>query len=342
MSQKEPQLEAKGATGRMPLPPATTESRLVRYVLTGIAVVFLGLFIVLPVANVFAQAFSHGFSGYVGAFVPQAPTPSGTVHTVTQIAKQAAKQRSIVEKNWRSIRLSLAVAAVVIPVNVVFGLAAAWAIGKFRFRGRNILMSLIDLPFSVSPVVVGLMFVLLLGDSGLFGRWASGLTLPDPFSVHWAGFGESWFPLAFGNHFTGVIFTPVAIVLASLFVTFPFVPRSLIPLMEAQGTDEELAAISLGASGWQTFRRVTLPNIKWGLLYGVILATARCLGEFGAVSVVTGNTDSNATLPLRIENLWSSYHYQPAFALASVLTLISVVTLVAKVLLERQGRSERS
>jgi sulfate transport system permease protein len=198
------------------------------------------------------------------------------------------------------------------------------------------LITLIDLPFSVSPVIAGLIFVLLLGRSGVFGPWASNLTWPDPFSLHWRGFAHEWWPFVFTQNFTGIIFTPLAIALASIFVTFPFVARSLIPLMDSQGSDEEVAALSLGASGWRTFRTVTLPNVKWALLYGVILCTARVFGEFGAVSVVSGHTDANDTMPLRIEKLWNEYNNQAAFTVASLLALLAVVTLVVQVLVERK------
>ncbi|MCL2384881.1 MAG: ABC transporter permease subunit, partial [Alphaproteobacteria bacterium] len=217
-----------------------------------------------------------------------------------------------------------------------------WAVTKFRFRGRTLLISLIDLPFSVSPVIAGLIYVLLLGRNGVFGDWATTLTWPDPFSLQWRGFSESWWPVTFTNSYTGIIFTPLAIVLASIFVTFPFVARSLITLMETQGSDEEVAALSLGASGWRTFWKITLPNVKWGLLYGVILSTARAFGEFGAVSVVSGHIDSNDTMPLRIEKLWNEYNNQAAFSVASLLALLAVVTLIVQLVVDRQqtGRHE--
>jgi sulfate transport system permease protein len=198
-------------------------------------------------------------------------------------------------------------------------------------------VSLIDLPFSVSPVVAGLVFVLLFGRTGYLGQWAVDFQWSGP---AWRGFSsEHWWPLGWTSY-TGVIFTPLAIVLASVFVTFPFVARALIPLMESQGTDEEMAALSLGASGWRTFWRVTLPNIKWGLLYGVILCTARAVGEFGAVSVVSGNTESNDTMPLRVEALWQAYDNQAAFTVASLLASIAVVTLVLKSILDWKTRDE--
>ena len=250
--------------------------------------------------------------------------------------RKLATERAQVEKTWSSIRLTLGIGAIVVPLNIVFGLAAAWSITKFRFKGRSLLMALIDLPFSVSPVIAGLIFVLLLGRNGVLGAWAPNWTWPDIFSLHWRGFAQDWWPLEFARSFTGIIFTPVAIALASIFVTFPFVARSLIPLMETQGSDEEVAALSLGASGWRTFWKVTLPNVKWALLYGVILCTARAFGEFGAVSVVSGHIDSNDTMPLRIEKLWNEYNNQAAFSVASLLALLAVVTLIVQTIVERQ------
>jgi sulfate transport system permease protein len=250
--------------------------------------------------------------------------------------RKLAAARSQPEKTWSSIRLSIGIAAVVVPLNIVFGLAAAWSVTKFRFKGRALLVALIDLPFSVSPVIAGLVFVLLLGRNGVFGPWVGNWTWPDPFSLHWRGFGGDWWPLEFTRSFTGVIFTPLAVALASIFVTFPFVARSLIPLMDTQGSDEEVAALSLGASGWRTFWKVTLPNVKWALLYGVILCTARAFGEFGAVSVVSGHIDSNDTMPLRIEKLWNEYNNQAAFTVASLLTLLAVVTLIIQMIVERK------
>ncbi|MDX7952919.1 ABC transporter permease subunit [Lichenihabitans sp. Uapishka_5] len=302
-------------------------------------VVFLSLFILLPVANVFTQALSKGVDGYVAVFTgatTAGPVPTGLVERRKFAAKRAQSQ-----KTWSAIRMSAGVAAFVVPLNIGFGLVAAWAVTKFRFRGRLLLVALIDLPFSVSPVVAGLIFVLLYGRTGLFGSWATNWQWPDPTSLTWVGFAGGW-PLAFTAWNTGVIFTPLAIGLASLFVTFPFVARSVIPLMEAQGTDEEVAALSLGARGWRTFRTVTLPNIRWALLYGVILCTARVFGEFGAVSVVSGNTDANDTMPLRIEKLWNEYDNQAAFTVASLLVGLALFTLVLKALIDlRTTRTEQ-
>ena len=328
---------------------STTEAAWVRWLLTGIAILFLTLFIVLPVVNVFAQALSKGWGAYVHTLFPAHVEVDPSLSTLERIkaTREATRAVSQAQKNWHAIRMTLGVAVVVVPLNVLFGVAAAWAIAKFRFRGRTLLLSLIDLPFSVSPVVAGLIFVLLFGRAGVLGSWASTIQWPDPTSVHWRGFGMTmggawaWWPVGFTEYFTGIIFTPLAIVLASIFVTFPFVARSLIPLMESQGNDEELAAISLGATGRQAFWRITLPNIKWGLLYGVILCAARALGEFGAVSVVSGHTDANDTMPLRIEKLWNEYNTQAAFTIASLLTLLAVLTLVAKTWVEYKTRAER-
>jgi sulfate transport system permease protein len=311
-----------------PTPP------LVRRVLIATTVGFLSLFIVLPVVNIFAQALSKGVDAYISVFHVESP-PGDTQLSATE-RRKLASQRSQVEKTWSSIRLTLGIGAVVVPLNIVFGLAAAWSVTKFRFKGRTLLMALIDLSFSVSPVIAGLIFVLLLGRNGVFGAWAGNWTWPDPFSLHWRGFVQDWWPFAFSRTYTGIIFTPLAIILASIFVTFPFVARSLIPLMETQGTEEEVAALSLGASGWRTFWKVTLPNVKWALLYGVILCTARAFGEFGAVSVVSGHIDSNDTMPLRIEKLWNEYNNQAAFSVASLLALLAVVTLLVQVLVERK------
>jgi sulfate/thiosulfate transport system permease protein len=306
----------------------------IRRVMIATTVIFLTLFIVIPVVNVFAQALSKGVDAYISVLHVGLP-PEGARLSPAERRKLAA-ERGQAEKTWSSIRLTAAIAAIVVPLNIVFGLAAAWSVTKFRFKGRSFLIALIDLPFSVSPVIAGLIFVLLLGRSGVLGAWASNWTWPDPFSLHWRGFARDWWPLAFTRSFTGIIFTPLAIVLASIFVTFPFVARSLIPLMEAQGSDEEVAALSLGASGWRTFRTVTLPNIKWALLYGVILCTARVFGEFGAVSVVSGHIDSNDTMPLRIEKLWNEYNNQAAFSVASMLVFLAIVTLIVQTIVERQ------
>ena len=299
-------------------------------------VMFLTLFIVLPVANVFHQALSKGVAAYSQTF-------SGTVaeppKTLLEKRKAAAK-RAQAEKNWSAIRLSAGIAAIVVPLNVLFGLVAAWCVTKFRFPGRSLLVALIDLPFSVSPVIAGLVFVLLFGRTGIVGGWAGQFTWPDPTTLTWRGFAAGW-PLGFAQYYTGIIFTPLAIVLASIFVTFPFVARAVIPLMQSQGSDEELAALSLGAGGWRTFRTVTLPNIRWALLYGVMLCTARAFGEFGAVSVVSGNTDANDTMPLRIEKLWNEYDSQAAFTVASLLALLAMVTLVVKTIIDiRTARTE--
>jgi sulfate transport system permease protein len=262
------------------------EPRLVRGLIITFAVTFLSLFVGLPLILVFSQALSKGVAFYLAA--------------LTDPEAQAA------------IWLTLITAAVSVGLNLVFGMAAAWAIAKFEFRGKTLLITLIDLPFSVSPVISGLVFVLLFGAQGYFGPWL----------------------MAHGVH---ILFAMPAIVLATTFVTFPFVARELIPLMQEQGSMEEEAAMSLGASGWRTFARVTLPNIKWGLLYGVLLCNARAMGEFGAVSVVSGHIRGETnTMPLLVEILYNEYQLVGAFAIASLLALLALITLIAKTLLERQ------
>ena len=344
-----------------PAPAALREPVWVRRTLITLTVAFLGIFIVVPVCNIFYQAFGKGWVGYIRAFhAPEpAPLPPGH-HTVDerQAHRVLLREHAQADKTQSAIVMTLCVAAVAVPLNVVFGIAAAWAIAKHRFRGRSLLLSLIDLPFSVSPVVAGLIFVLLFGRQGFLERWAnqwawphpgfwhflapSDWLLPNPASLYWRGFASHLWPLGAHDHWRGIIFTPVAAVIATTFITFPFVARNVIPLMEAQGTEAELAAITLGANGWQTFRRVTLPNMKWALLYGVILCNARAMGEFGAVSVVTGHLDSNNTLPLRIEQLWlepdNGLHV--CFAVATVLTGLAVLTLLLKTLLEWKTRAE--
>jgi sulfate/thiosulfate transport system permease protein len=267
---------------------ATGESAVVRWTLTAVALLFLGLTLVVPLALVFHQALSKGLDIYW-----QAITEPDAI--------SAAK-------------LTLIVAAVAVPVNLVFGVAAAWCISKFAFPGRNLLVTLIDLPFAVSPVISGMIFVLLFGAHGWFGPWLL-------------------------DHDIRIIFAVPGIILATTFVTSPFVARELIPLMQEQGTEEEEAAIVLGAGGWQTFWRVTLPNIKWGLLYGVILCNARAMGEFGAVSVVSGHIRGETnTLPLHVEILYNEYAFAASFAVASVLSLLALVTLALKTLVEWQQR----
>ncbi len=262
-----------------------TEPWLVRAVIIAIAVTFLIVFVVLPLVVVFAQAFSKG----VGAYFSALTDPEGL----------------------SAIRLTLTVAAISVSLNLVFGVIAAWAITKFEFPGKTFLISLIDLPFSVSPVISGLVFVLLFGAQGFFGPWLQANNIQ-------------------------VLFAVPGIALATAFVTFPFVARALIPLMHEQGTQEEEAAISLGASGLQTFFRVTLPNIKWGVLYGVLLCNARAMGEFGAVSVVSGHIRGETnTMPLLVEILYNEYQFVAAFAIASLLAMLALITLVAKTILER-------
>jgi sulfate transport system permease protein len=263
---------------------ATTERPALRIALIGLAFAFLAFFLVLPLVAVFAEALKLG----LGAFMDAVSTPDAL----------------------SAIWLTLLVAAISVPLNVVFGLAASWAITKFQFPGKSLLISLIDLPFSVSPVVSGLIFVLLFGAQGLLGPWLAA-------------------------HDLKIIFAVPGIVLATVFITFPFVARELIPLMMEQGKDEEEAALSLGASGWQTFRHVTLPNVRWGLLYGVLLCNARAMGEFGAVSVVSGHIRGETnTMPLHVEILYNEYDFVGAFAVASLLACLALVTLVAKTALE--------
>ena len=271
----------------------TTEPRGVQLLLIAVALGFLALFLVAPLVVVFQQALEKGLSAYLAA---------------------------IREKDaLAALRLTLLTAAIAVPANLLFGLAASWAIARFDFPGRSLLLTLIDLPFAISPVISGMVFILLFGRQG-------------------------WLGPSLAAHDIKVVFAVPGIVLATVFVTFPFVARELIPVMQAQGRDEEEAAVVLGASGWQVFRRVTLPNVKWGLLYGVILCNARAMGEFGAVSVVSGHIRGlTNTLPLHVEILYNEYQFQAAFAVASLLALLAIVTLVAKSLVEwREKRTASS
>jgi sulfate/thiosulfate transport system permease protein len=266
----------------------TTEPPVVRRLLIGTALGFLALFLAMPLAVVVTQALGKGFAAYVGAL-----RDPDTV---------------------AAVRLTLLVTVIAVPANAAFGVAAAWAIAKFAFPGKRFLVALIDLPFTVSPVIAGMTFVLLFGAQGWFGPWLAA-------------------------HGVKVVFAVPGLVLATVFVTVPFVARELIPLMQEQGTDEEEAAMVLGASGWQIFRRVTLPNVKWGLLYGVILCNARAMGEFGAVSVVSGHIRGlTNTVPLHVEILYNEYHLAAAFAVASLLALLAIVTLTAKSLVAWRER----
>ncbi len=269
---------------------ANAEPRWLRWTLTAVGLGFLFFFLAVPLVAVFTEALAGGWTTYVEALShPEA---------------------------WSAIKLTAFIAIVVLPFNVALGVAAAWAVSKFDFRGKSLLITLIDLPFAVSPVVVGLVFLLIFGAQGLFGPWLSA-------------------------HDIKIVFALPGMVIVTMFITFPFVARELIPLMQSQGKDEEEAAISLGASGWQMFFRVTLPNIKWGLLYGVILANARAMGEFGAVSVVSGHIRGETnTLPLHVEIIYNEYNAVGAFAAASVLALLALVTLVAKTLVEWRMRKE--
>lgn len=270
---------------------AVSEPFLVRWGLIAVALIFLALFLVIPLIAVFKEAFSKGVEVYFASIrEPDA---------------------------WAAVKLTLLAAAIAVPLNVIFGISAAWAITKFRFRGKQVLITMIDLPFAVSPVVAGLIYVLLFGTKGWLGPWL-------------------------GEHDIKIIFAVPGIVLATIFVTFPFVARELIPLMEEQGTSYEEAALTLGASGWQTFWKVTLPSIKWGLLYGIILCNARAMGEFGAVSVVSGHIRGQTnTLPLHIEILYNEYQFAAAFAAASLLAGLALVTLAVKSFLEWQHVRDR-
>jgi len=266
---------------------ATSESALVRYVLISITLLFLSLFLFIPLAAVFTEALRKGIQTYFTAIVePDALS---------------------------AIKLTLIATAIAVPLNLIFGVSAAWAIAKFEFKGKSFFITLIDLPFAVSPVIAGLIYVLMFGLQGWFGEWLS-------------------------DHDVKIVFAIPGIVLATIFVTFPFVARELIPLMQAQGKEEEEAALVLGASGWQMFWRVTLPNIKWGLLYGVILCNARAMGEFGAVSVVSGHIRGlTNTMPLHVEILYNEYNYAAAFAVASLLALLALLTLALKSYVEWQA-----
>jgi len=266
---------------------ALSEPAWIRWTLIGITLVFLSLFLLVPLAAVFAEAFRKGVETYAAAITePDAVS---------------------------AIKLTLIAAAIAVPLNLVFGIAAAWSIAKFEFKGKSILITLIDLPFAVSPVIAGLIYVLIFGLQGWFGEWLS-------------------------DNDVKIIFAIPGIVLATIFVTFPFVARELIPLMQAQGKEEEEAALVLGASGWKILWRVTLPNIKWGLLYGVILCNARAMGEFGAVSVVSGHIRGlTNTLPLHVEILYNEYNYAAAFAVASLLAFLALITLALKSYVEWQS-----
>ncbi len=268
-----------------------TEPPLVRWLLTGLALGFLALFLLVPTIAVFANAFAKGWGIYLAAL--REPVALAAV------------------------RLTLLTAAISVPLNLIFGVAAAWAVTRFRFRGKDLLITLIDIPFSVSPVISGMVFVLLFGAQGWLGPWLAA-------------------------HGVRILFAVPGIVLATVFVTFPFVARELIPLMQIQGTEEEEAALVLGANGWQMFWRVTLPKIKWGLLYGVILCNARAMGEFGAVSVVSGHIRGKTnTVPLHVEILYNEYNFAAAFAVASLLALLALFTLAAKACVGWRYRAEK-
>jgi sulfate transport system permease protein len=268
----------------------TEESPFVKWLLIGVALAFSLVFLLLPLVNVFAQAFSKGLGAYWKALADP--------------------------DSWAAMKLTLIVAAITVPCNVIFGIASAWAIAKFDFRGKSLLTTLIDLPFSVSPVVAGLMYVLLFGMQGYFGEWLNARDIK-------------------------IIFALPGIVIVTVFITFPFVARELIPIMQAAGTAQEQAALTLGASGFKTFWYVTLPSVKWGLIYGIILCNARAMGEFGAVSVVSGHvTGVSETMPLQVERLYKEYNAVGAFAVASLLALLALVTLGIKTWLEYRAQKE--
>lgn len=269
---------------------ATTEALWIRVTLISIALVFLSLFLVLPLVVVFKEAFAKGAHVYLAA-----------------VSEPAAVH---------AIKLTLIAAAIAVPCNLIFGLAAAWAIAKFDFRGKQFVITMIDLPFAVSPVIAGLIYMLLFGRQGFFGSWLN-------------------------EHDIQIMFAVPGIVLATVFITFPFIARELIPLMQEQGKEQEEAAITLGASGWKMFWRVTLPSVKWALLYGMILCNARAMGEFGAVSVVSGKIrEQTNTMPLHIEILYNEYQFAAAFAVASLLALLALVTLILKSALEWKAARE--
>jgi sulfate/thiosulfate transport system permease protein len=278
-----------GAAPRVEARPLTRGAKAARAALIGVSLAFLGLLLAAPLGAVLTQALAKGWQAYLGSFSD--------------------------DDTLAAIRLTLLVAAIVVPVNTIFGICAAWAIAKFEFKGKSLLITLIDLPFAVSPVIAGLVFVLLFGAHGWFGDWLLERDIQ-------------------------VIFAVPGIVLATLFITFPYVARELIPLMQQQGSDEEEAAITLGANAWVVFLRVTLPKIRWGLLYGIILCNARAMGEFGAVSVVSGHIRGlTNTMPLHVEILYNEYNFVAAFAVASLLALLAILTLVIKTVVE--WRTER-
>lgn len=273
-----------------PFRAALQEAPWVRWGLIAVSVLFVGFFLCLPLAVVFAEALRKGFGIYLASFQDPAA--------------------------WAAIKLTLITAAICVPANLVFGVAAAWAIAKFEFPGKSLLKALISLPFSVSPVISGLIFLLLFGNQGWLGPWLS-------------------------SHGIKIVFAPPGVILATIFVTFPFVAQELIPLMQEQGDEQEQAALTLGASGWKTLWHVTLPNIRWALLYGVILCNARAMGEFGAVSVVSGRIRGQTnTLPLHVEILYNEYNFAAAFAVASLLSVLALVTLVVKAIVERKAQQE--
>jgi len=298
------------------------QEQIVPVTLITITLLFITLFLVLPLVSIFVEAFRNGI---VSSPIPTQASTDSQIASDTQDTSDPLKPEkpkttylsSFDDYAWSAIRLTIVCALVAVPLNVIFGVIAAWCIAKFKFWGKNVLVTLIDLPFAVSPVIAGLVFVLAFGKSSKLGSWLM-------------------------EHGVQIIFAPPGIILATIFVTVPFVARELIPLMEEQGTLEEEAAVALGAGGWSIFWRITLPNIKWGLLYGVIICNARAMGEFGAVSVVSGNLQgSTMTMPLHIEAMYNEYNAVAAFSIATILAGLAIVTLVVKSIVEWKVQRER-
>jgi sulfate transport system permease protein len=305
----------KHKPAKQPSPRGTEEPPLVKWLLIALALGFCFVFLLLPLANVFAQTLPKGCAHWLRALVRH--DFRAAIRLLIDYVRSIHASVLANPDSQAAIGLTLLVAAISVPLNVLFGLAASWAIAKFEFPAKSLLITLIDLPFSISPVVAGLMFVVLFGLQGLLGPWLEA-------------------------HGLRIIFAVPGIVLATVFVTFPFVARELIPVMQATGSEQEQAALTLGANGWQTFWHVTLPSVKWGLLYGIILCNARAMGEFGAVSVVSGHiTGKTDTMPLRVEKLYNEYDAPAAFAVASLLVLLALFPLAIKILMEwRQARRE--
>ncbi|HEV7300838.1 MAG TPA: ABC transporter permease subunit [Tepidisphaeraceae bacterium] len=332
---------AKVAYNFPPAPPsAVTESPTVKWVLISLTLLVISLFLLLPLIVVFYEALDLNVA-FERAFAKPQTLRAKIVEALFNADWKQWWEHVSTPETWEAIKLTLFTAAIAVPLNTLFGLAAAWLVTKFEFRGKSVLLTLIDLPFSVSPVVAGLTFVLLFGAQGTFANWLAHPNLSLSLTPwRWTSIDHAW--TFWQGDQIRIIFALPGIVLATIFITFPFVARELIPLMQSQGTDEEQAARVLGAGGWQTFFRVTLPNIKWGLLYGVILCNARAMGEFGAVYVVSGNYSGQITLPLHVERVYyaSFVSVVPAFAVASLLAALAVVTLIVKTFVEWKFREE--